>query len=95
MEVIIIPDKWKVVVDNYNHSLYKWNTEYVNRKKEVVPAKWKPEYIYFPTLPQCVRYILKQEMLHDTYDSLEACLLAQEEKLQGILQEFKCQQIGS
>lgn len=70
MTQIILDEKWLVDIDSMNHQPYRWEEERKIPKggniRDAIPTgnfKWKPQNVYFPNMPQAIRYIIQQELL--------------------------------
>ena len=71
-EVMLVEGKYKVVIDKYNHILYKYNEGgYEVRRvgsKEVIikEAGWESMEKFFPNVKQALSYIIGLEVLEES-----------------------------
>jgi uncharacterized protein YjbK len=72
IEVMLVEGKYKVVVDKYNHILYKYNKggyEVRNvRTKElgIKEAGWENMEKFFPNVRQALSYVIGLEVLEES-----------------------------
>lgn len=55
MSDILLTDEYKVVVDDYNHTLFQYKT--INKGKENAREEWVSMEKYFPTLRSAICWL--------------------------------------
>lgn len=77
-EVMLVEGKYKVVIDKYNHILYKYNeggyeTRNVRTKEVLIKeAGWENMEKFFPNVRQALSYVIGLEVLEEgDYNDVE------------------------
>lgn len=68
MIIELLPDKYQIVVDEYNHTLQEYIPEYVSdqgkTKGKTIAAKWVT-IGYYPNVIQCCRRVAQLELIEE------------------------------
>jgi hypothetical protein len=67
MTTVVINDKWRIAIDEYNHTLERYNEggfviTFGKGKGTISSPKWEVEG-YYPNISQCLRRVVRLEAL--------------------------------